>query len=228
VQSFILEEKLNRPSLIDLLSSNDFEEIGFSLFSAGGVKQGAPRKSRAGTALGDEARSLGPGSSKVPGVPTIFTKGDLLNTPGVRAYALGCNCAGTMEAGVSVAFKKRWPALLEAYAQRCAERKVKLGDVFAWSEGSKGGEGGDTVFCLALQETAAKKATLPALEKSLKALVELAAAAKIDKVALPRLGAGSAALDGLRVKHILERVGAEAPVTLLVFEQFIRTKPEKV
>lgn len=154
-------------------------------------------------------------------MPTIFTKGDLLNTQGVRAYALGCNCAGTMDAGVSVAFKKRWPALLEAYAQRCAERTVKLGDVFVWSEG------GDTVFCLALQETGAKKATLPALEKSLKALVELAAAAKIEKVALPRLGAGTAALDGLRVKHILERVGAEAPVTLLVFEQFVRAAGEK-
>jgi O-acetyl-ADP-ribose deacetylase (regulator of RNase III) len=157
----------------------------------------------------------------VPPVPTIFTKGDLLNTDGVRAYALGCNCAGTMDAGVSVAFKKRWPAMHEAYAQRCAERKMKLGDVFVWSEG------GDTVFCLALQETSAKKATLPALEKSLKTLVELAAAAKIEKVALPRLGAGSAALDGLRVKHILERVAAEAPVTLMVFEQFVRARSAK-
>lgn len=172
-------------------------------------------------ALGDEACSIRRGSSNVPSVPTIFTKGDLLNTDGVRAYALGCNCAGTMDAGISVAFKKRWPALAEAYAQRCAERKVKLGDVFTWSEG------GDTVYCLALQETSAKKATLPALDRSLKSLVELAVAAKIEKVAVPRLGAGTAALDGLRVKHVLERVAAEAPVTLMVFEQFVRTKGEK-
>jgi O-acetyl-ADP-ribose deacetylase (regulator of RNase III) len=152
-------------------------------------------------------------------VPTIFTKGDLFTTEGVRAYAHGCNCAGTMDAGVSVAFKKRWPALLEAYAQRCAERKIKLGDVFTWTSGE------DTVFCLAIQETGAKKATLPALERALKTMVELAAAAKITKIALPRLGAGTAALDGLRVKRMLEKLGAETTVTLLVFEQFVRTKP---
>jgi O-acetyl-ADP-ribose deacetylase (regulator of RNase III) len=151
-------------------------------------------------------------------VPTIFTKGDLLNTDGVRAYAHGCNCAGTMDAGVSVAFKKRWPAMLEAYAQRCAERKIKLGDVFAWREGK------DTVYCLAIQETHAKKATLPALEQSLQAMVELAIKAKIDRIALPRLGAGTAALDPLRVKRVLTEVGAATDVTLLVFEQFVRAK----
>lgn len=151
-------------------------------------------------------------------MPTIFTKGDLFHAEGARAYAHGCNCAGTMDAGVSVAFKKRWPALFEAYAARCAERKLKLGDVFTWTSG------GDTVFCLAIQETAAKKATLPALERALTTTVELAAAAKIGAVALPRLGAGSAALDGLRVKHMLEKIGAGTGVTLLVFEQFIRAK----
>lgn len=151
-------------------------------------------------------------------MPTIFTKGDLLNTDGVRAYAHACNCAGTMDAGVSVAFKKRWPAMHAAYAQRCAERKIKLGDVFAWSEGK------DTVYCLAIQENATKKASMPALEQSLNAMVELATKAKIETIALPRLGAGTAALDPLRVKRVLTDVGAGAGVTLLVFEQFVRAK----
>ncbi len=151
-------------------------------------------------------------------MPTIFTKGDLLNTDGVRAYALGCNCAGTMDAGIAVAFKKRWPALHAAYAQRCAERKIKLGDVFAWTEGK------DTVYCLAIQENPAKKANMPALEQSLNAVLELATKAKIEKIALPRLGAGTAALDPLRVKRVLTDIGAGTGVTLLVFEQFVRAK----
>jgi O-acetyl-ADP-ribose deacetylase (regulator of RNase III) len=151
-------------------------------------------------------------------VPTLFTKGDLLHTDGVHAYAHGCNCAGTMDAGVSVAFKKRWPRMLEAYARRCAERKPQLGEVFAWSDGT------DTVYCLAIQESDAKKATLPALSRSLKTMVELAAQAGIDRIALPRLGAGSAGLDAPRVKRILEEVGAETTVTLLVFEQFVRAR----
>lgn len=154
----------------------------------------------------------------MPSVPTIFTKGDILHTDGVRAYAHGCNCAGTMEAGVSVAFKKRWPRMLEAYAQRCAERRPTLGEVFTWSEGM------DTVYCLAIQESEAKKATLPALSGSLKTMVELAAKAGIDRIALPRLGAGSAGLDGQRVKRVLAESGAHTSVTLLVFEQFVRAR----
>ncbi len=154
----------------------------------------------------------------MPSVPTIFTKGDILHTDGVRAYAHGCNCAGTMDTGVSVAFKKRWPRMLEAYAQRCAERRPTLGDVFTWSEGT------DTVYCLAIQESEAKKATLPALSRSLKTMVELAAKAGIDRIALPRLGAGSAGLDGQRVKRVLAESGAHTSVTLLVFEQFVRAR----
>jgi O-acetyl-ADP-ribose deacetylase (regulator of RNase III) len=151
-------------------------------------------------------------------VPTIFTKGDLLNTDGVRAYAHGCNCAGTMDAGLSVAFKKRWPAMHAAYAQRGVERKIKLGDVFAWSEGK------DTVYCLAIQESAAKKASIPALTQSLNAMIELATKAKIEKIGLPRLGAGTAALDPLRVKRVLTEIGAGTGVSLVVFEQFVRAK----
>jgi O-acetyl-ADP-ribose deacetylase (regulator of RNase III) len=154
----------------------------------------------------------------VPAVPTIFTKGDLLHTEGVRAYALGCNCAGTMEAGVAVAFKKRWPQLHQAYEKRVAERKPKLGEVFAWTSGD------ETVYCLVLQESEKKKATMPALSGSLQVMVELAATAGIDRIALPRLGAGNAGLDPLRVKHVLEKVGAGTNVTLLVFEQFVRAK----
>lgn len=151
-------------------------------------------------------------------MPTIFTKGDLFNTDGVRAYALGCNCAGTMDAGIAVAFKKRWPALLAAYAQSCTARKIKLGDVFTWSEGA------DTVYCLAIQENATKKASMPALEQSVNAMIELATKAKIEKIALPRLGAGTAALDPLRVKRVLTDIGAGTGVSLMVFEQFVRAK----
>ncbi|MEP7122389.1 MAG: macro domain-containing protein [Byssovorax sp.] len=151
-------------------------------------------------------------------MPTIFTKGDLLNTEGVRAYALGGNCAGTLDAGIAVAFKKRWPALAAAYAQRAAERKIKLGEAFAWTEGK------DTVYLLAIQETAAKKANLPALEQAINAMIDLATKAKIEKIALPRLGAGTAALDPLRVKRVLTEIGAGTPVSLMVFEQFVRAK----
>lgn len=154
-------------------------------------------------------------------MPTTFVKGDLFNTPGIRAYAHGCNCAGAMDAGVSVAFKKRWPHMFEQYQLRCSERRFHLGDVFVWNDA----EGDEVVYNLAIQEHWKKKSTLPAFAKALRKMVELAALAGVERIGLPRIGAGLGGLDWLRVKKILNEVGAETTVTLVVFEQFIRAEP---
>jgi O-acetyl-ADP-ribose deacetylase (regulator of RNase III) len=150
-------------------------------------------------------------------MPTTFTKGDIFNTEGLRAYALGCNCAGTMDAGIAVAFKKRWPQMFDAYSARCGAKSLRLGDVFAF------GEADQVVYGLAIQETETKKANLPALTKSLKAMAELATTAGIERVGLPRIGTGQGGLDWPRVKKILSELGKETTATLVVFEQFIRS-----
>lgn len=151
-------------------------------------------------------------------MPAIFTKGDIFHTDGLRAFAHGCDCAGAMDAGVSIAFKKRWPRMFEAYRTRCQEGTFRLGDVLAWSEE------GEVVYTLGIQEQAAKKAKVTTLAKSLKTMVELARAANIDRVGVPRIGVGQGGLDWPRVKKILGEVGEETSVTLVVFEQFIRDK----
>ena len=152
-------------------------------------------------------------------MPTIFTKGDILHTHGLRTYAHGCDCAGGMDVGVGVAFKKKWPRMFEAYRARCAEGRFRLGDVLAWNEGD------ELIYSLGIQEHSTKKAKVPALTQSLKTMAELALVAGIDRVGLPRIGAGQAGLDWPRVKKILSEVGRETSVTLVVFEQFIRSKP---
>jgi O-acetyl-ADP-ribose deacetylase (regulator of RNase III) len=153
-------------------------------------------------------------------MPTTFVKGDLFETPGIRAYAHGCNCAGAMSAGVAVAFKKRWPRMFEEYAVRCADGRFHLGDVFVWSEGDA------VVYNLATQEHWKTKARLPALKKALRRTVELAALAGVERVGVPRIGAGLGGLDWPRVKSVLEEVGGETAVTLVVFEQFVRAGKE--
>ncbi|WP_104978171.1 macro domain-containing protein [Sorangium cellulosum] len=149
-------------------------------------------------------------------MPTIFTKGDLLNTPDLHAYAHGVSCVGQMDSGISVTFKKRWPGLLPAFEQRSAERKLQLGEAFVWSEG------GDTVYSLVIQENATKRPSLAALERSLAAMVTHAAGAGIARIGVPRVGAGKAGLEWLRVKSILVKVANDKPVTLVVYEQFVR------
>jgi O-acetyl-ADP-ribose deacetylase (regulator of RNase III) len=149
-------------------------------------------------------------------MPTIFTKGDIFHTDGLRAYAHGCDCAGGMDTGVAIAFKKRWPKMYEEYYDRCKDGGLRLGGVFAWTEGD------EVVYTLGIQEQSAKKAKVTALTTSLKAMTELAAKAGIERVGLPRIGAGPAGLDWPRVKKILSEIGQQTSVTLVVFEQFIR------
>jgi O-acetyl-ADP-ribose deacetylase (regulator of RNase III) len=149
-------------------------------------------------------------------MPTLFTKGDLFNEPGISAFAHGCDCAGGMSAGVAAAFKKRWPRMFEEYALRCKDGRFRLGDVFVWNEGS------ETVYNLAIQEHWKTKAKYPALVSALEKMLPIAEAAGIERIALPRIGAGLGGLDFPRVKRILTDVGADSKVTLVVFDQYIR------
>jgi O-acetyl-ADP-ribose deacetylase (regulator of RNase III) len=149
-------------------------------------------------------------------MPVLFTKGDLFATPGLSAFAHGCNCAGAMGAGVAVEFKRRWPRMFDEYAARCADGRFGLGDVFVWNEGE------ETVFNLGTQAHWKEKARIPALVKSLGRMVELAELAGIERVGLPRIGAGLGGLDWPRVKKVLQEVGGPAKVTLVVFAQFVR------
>ena len=149
-------------------------------------------------------------------MPAIFTKGDLFHTGGLRAYGFGCSRAGATDRGVALAFKKRWPAMAEAYRARCEARAVELGDVFAWSDE------GATVYGLAIQEDETSKAKLAPLSRALAETARLAEASGIEEIGLPRIGAGPGGLDWTRVKRILTEVGSGTRVTLVVFEQFVR------
>jgi len=150
-------------------------------------------------------------------MPAIYKKGDIFHTDGLRAYAHGCDCAGQMDKGVAVAFKKKWPLMYEEYRARCQDGRFRLGDVFAWSEGE------EVVYSLGIQEQSTQKAKVPALSKSLKTMAELAQKAGIERVGLPRIGTGQGGLEWPRVKKVLSEVGRETSVTFVVFEQFIRS-----
>jgi hypothetical protein len=121
-----------------------------------------------------------------------------------------------MDAGVAVAFKKRWPELATALSTRAAEGGLALGDVVAFSEGEK------TIYALILQEDEAKKAKLASLTRAMNKVVELAAQGGIAQVGLFHPGTGKAGLDWPRVKRILGEIGERTEVTLVVFEQFVR------
>jgi O-acetyl-ADP-ribose deacetylase (regulator of RNase III) len=148
---------------------------------------------------------------------TAILKGDIFETDGIHAFAFGGNTDGTMNAGVAIAMKKRWPALAEAYAARCAGNKLDLGDVFMWTDGEV------TVFALAIQN-GDKKPSLTALTRAIRRMLALASEAKLKRIGLPRIGAGPGGLDWTRVRKMLGEISVGHAVRLDVFEQFVRAK----
>ena len=155
-------------------------------------------------------------------MPTTFVKGDILEeTPaidGKRVLAFGADVDGSMESGIAIALRKRWPELAEAWAARCAGGRMQLGDAFAWKSGDL------VVYALGIQRGGGKP-KVSWLERALQAMTAAAAREGITRISVPRLAAGKNGLDGSRVKRVLTEVGDMTPVELVVFEQFIRAKP---
>jgi O-acetyl-ADP-ribose deacetylase (regulator of RNase III) len=150
-------------------------------------------------------------------MPTAIIKGDIFETEGISAYAFGANTDGSMDAGIAIAMKKRWPALAEAFAARCAGDKLNLGDVFVWSSDKV------TVFALAIQR-GDKKPSMTSLTHAVRRMLDLAAEADIKRIGVPRIGAGQGGLDWTRVRKMLGEISVGHSVRLDVFEQFVRDK----
>jgi O-acetyl-ADP-ribose deacetylase (regulator of RNase III) len=152
-------------------------------------------------------------------MPTTFVKGDLFEDAKdlkPRAFAFAADCSGSMDKGIAVAFKKRWPALADAYAARAENGKMQLGDVFMWRDGDV------IVYALGLQQ-GEKKPKVSTLTRALEAMLGRALPDGATRIALPRIGAGKGGIDRLRVKRVLTETGDKSAVSLVVFEQFVRS-----
>lgn len=152
-------------------------------------------------------------------MPANFVKGDILDeastSTGSRALAFAADCAGTMDQGVAVALKNKWPALADAFAAHGATGKMQLGDVFEWRDGDL------RVYALGVQKGTAKP-KISSVERALRVAVERASEAGIMRLFVPRIGGGKTGLDWTRVKRVLTEVAADKPIDVVVFEQFVR------
>lgn len=146
-------------------------------------------------------------------MPTAIVSGDIFETPEIRAYAFGANTDGTMDVGIAIAMKKRWPALADAFQARCADGKLSLGEVFVWSEGEV------TVFALGIAR-GEKKPSISALTHSVRRMLALAAEAKIKRIGMARI----AGVDWTRARKMLGEITVNHSVRLDVFEQFVRNQ----
>jgi len=159
-------------------------------------------------------------------MPIQFVSGDFFaNEHHARALAHGCNCKGSMGAGIAVGFRERYPAMYEEYRRRCkAEpRQLNPGDVFLWKSDDQ-----PWVFNLTTQEDYWRsRATYEAVEQALRRMCELADAEGVRSIAMPRIGTGYGGLSWKKVRAIVERVFGDWPGTLYVFEEYVPEGAEK-
>jgi O-acetyl-ADP-ribose deacetylase (regulator of RNase III) len=151
-------------------------------------------------------------------MPIEFVSGDLfVNRVNAEAFAHGCNCAGSMGAGIAVGFKERYPAMFEEFRRKCKTKppEFTLGDVFLWRE-----EGKPAVFNLGTQPRPGRGATYPVVEMALKALRAAADEAGIRSIAMPRIAAGYGGLSWKKVRAQIEATFADWSGMLYVYEEY--------
>jgi O-acetyl-ADP-ribose deacetylase (regulator of RNase III) len=157
----------------------------------------------------------------MPIQPIQWVSGDLFsNRYDAQAFAQGCNCKGSMGAGIAVQFKERYPDMYEEYRRRCkaTPREFNPGDVFLWKAEDK-----PWVFNLATQEDYWRsRATYEAIEKVLEGMKGLADQESVASIAMPRIGAGYGGLSWKKVRAIIERVFGEWAGTLVVYDTYVK------
>jgi O-acetyl-ADP-ribose deacetylase (regulator of RNase III) len=156
---------------------------------------------------------------EAPLMPIAFVAGDLfVNHFQAQALAHGCNCQGSMGAGIATGFRDRFPQMFAEYRRRCkaAPRQFNLGDAWLWKE-----DGRPWVFNLGTQEGVWRaRADYEAIEAALKSMREQADGEGITSIAIPRVGAGYGGLSWKKVRANVEKVFADWTGTLYVYEEY--------
>lgn len=153
-------------------------------------------------------------------MPIEFISGDLfVNSHEVEAFAHGCNCQGSMGAGIAIGFRERYPQMFEQYRAKCKAkpREFNFGDAWLWKADDR-----PLVFNLGTQEGIWRaRASYEAIESALTRMNELADAENVASIAIPRIGVGYGGLSWKKVRVIVERVFREWAGRLVVYEEFV-------
>jgi O-acetyl-ADP-ribose deacetylase (regulator of RNase III) len=139
----------------------------------------------------------------------ISVTGDLFEL-GLPALGHGCNCAGSMGAGIAKQFKQRFPEMYREYRQRCQRGQFSLGDIFVWQDDDL------VIYNLATQPVPRPSATLQAIDTSIRAALVDADQRGLPRIGVPRIGAGLGGLGWPDVAAVLDAAAADHPADLVV------------
>jgi O-acetyl-ADP-ribose deacetylase (regulator of RNase III) len=158
-------------------------------------------------------------------MPIEFVTGDLfVNRFRAQALAHGCNCQGSMGAGIATGFRDRYPGMYAEYRRKCKAqpREFNLGDAWLWKA-----DDAPWVFNLGTQEGVWRaRASYQAIEAALRDMRRQADRAGVRSIAVPRIGAGYGGLSWKKVRAVVEQVFGDWPGTLYVYEEYVPERAE--
>jgi O-acetyl-ADP-ribose deacetylase (regulator of RNase III)/uncharacterized protein YwgA len=99
------------------------------------------------------------------------------------------NCVGIMGKGVAQEFKKRYPAMFEDYAKRCARKQVQLGEPYLYRDAS-----GILIVNFPTKDHWRSPSRLADIERGLDYFVQRHVEWGVKSVAFPPLGCGNGGL----------------------------------
>jgi O-acetyl-ADP-ribose deacetylase (regulator of RNase III) len=133
----------------------------------------------------------------------IHKTGDMFTTD-ARAIGHGVNIAGVMGHGIAVQFRNRFPEMHQAYKIACKRGLLEPGKTMIWPHTDD-----LFVYNIASQDQPGRNARLDWLEEGVEAALQHADAKGIEKIALPRIGAGIGGLNWDEVAGALLRLAEE-------------------
>lgn len=129
----------------------------------------------------------------------IEVTGDLFDG-GYEAIGHGINCKGVQGAGIALQFKNRFPGQYRTYRTLCLRGELIPGGVQIWNEGGYCG------FNIASQDEPGADAKISWLREGLIEAAQIAKAADIPTIAIPRIGCGIGGLTWPQVRDTILEV----------------------
>ena len=147
-----------------------------------------------------------------------YKHGDLLSAP-VEALVNTVNTEGVMGKGIALQFRDRFPSTyFEHYRGACKAKRVHLGQMHVHDRGQLVDDGPRWIVNFPTKGHWRAKSRMADIDAGLQDLARWIRHEGIKSIALPPLGCGNGGLDWGEVKPLIERVLADLPVQVLVFE----------
>ncbi|TNF36278.1 MAG: Appr-1-p processing protein [Gammaproteobacteria bacterium] len=148
------------------------------------------------------------------------TSGDiLLSKAQVIAHGIAPN--DPFNQGLALALRERWPAMAKDFRHYCHTQHPESGGAWSWM-----GSDGRIIVNLLTQEGSYDHGGKPGVahtefvNKSLKALRQLAEKEKFTSIALPKLATGVGRLDWAEVKPLIEKHLGDLGIPVIVYTTY--------